>query len=72
VPELPAHEPYNWNLSGTALTAEVLKQSDCVVVTTDHTAIDYNFVAEHAQLIVDTRNACKSVDASYRYKITRI
>ncbi len=72
VPEVEAHEPYTWSFSSTDLTPEVLAQADCVVITTDHTTVDYNLVTEHAQLIVDTRNACKSVKAEYRHKITKI
>ena len=44
-----------------ALTAEVLKQADLVMVTTAHTTVDYDFVAEHACLIFDTKNAMKNV-----------
>jgi UDP-N-acetyl-D-glucosamine dehydrogenase len=33
--------------------------ADCVVVVTDHTAVDYAQVVESARLIVDTRNALK-------------
>ncbi len=72
VPEVEAHEPYTWSFRSTDLTPEVLAQADCVVVTTDHTTIDYDYIAEHAQLIVDTRNACKKVKAEYRSKITKI
>jgi len=38
-----------------ALTAETLAAVDAVVVVTDHTAVDYDLVARHAPLIVDTR-----------------
>jgi UDP-N-acetyl-D-glucosamine dehydrogenase len=34
---------------------------DCVVIVTHHSTIDYNFVAENAALIVDTRNATRGV-----------
>ena len=44
-----------------ALTEEVLKQADLVMVTTAHTTVDYDFVAEHAGLIFDTKNAMKNV-----------
>jgi UDP-N-acetyl-D-glucosamine dehydrogenase len=33
--------------------------ADCVVVVTDHSAVDYTAVVEHSKLIVDTRNALK-------------
>ncbi len=38
------------------LTAERLKSADCVMVVTDHTAIDYSLVKRHARLVVDTRH----------------
>ena len=44
-----------------ALTEDVLKEADLVMVTTAHTTVDYNFVAEHADLIFDTKNAMKNV-----------
>jgi UDP-N-acetyl-D-glucosamine dehydrogenase len=39
------------------LTAEWLAAQDCVVIVTDHTVYDYDFILEHAKLVVDTRNA---------------
>ncbi|RWB71483.1 MAG: nucleotide sugar dehydrogenase [Mesorhizobium sp.] len=38
------------------LTEAALKDFDAVVVATDHDAIDYHTIANHAPLIVDTRN----------------
>jgi UDP-N-acetyl-D-glucosamine dehydrogenase len=38
---------------------EMVPQADCVVIVTDHSAVDYGFVARHARLVVDTRNALK-------------
>ena len=39
------------------LTAEVLKGYDAVMIMTDHTAVDYALVAEHAPILFDARNA---------------
>lgn len=39
------------------LTAALVETVDCVVILTDHTAMDYNWIVKHASLIVDTRNA---------------
>ncbi len=44
-----------------ALTAEALRQADLVMVTTAHTNVDYDLVAAHAPLILDTKNAMKNV-----------
>ncbi|TPK92551.1 nucleotide sugar dehydrogenase [Mesorhizobium sp. B2-4-12] len=38
------------------LTETALKDFDAVVIATDHDAIDYQTIADHALLIVDTRN----------------
>jgi len=38
------------------LTPEQVKQADCVMVVTDHTAVDYAMVKKHATLVVDTRH----------------
>jgi UDP-N-acetyl-D-glucosamine dehydrogenase len=43
------------------LTPEALNQADCVVVVTDHTIYDYHFLAKHASLLIDTRNATRDV-----------
>jgi UDP-N-acetyl-D-glucosamine dehydrogenase len=38
------------------LTPEVLASHDAVLVVTDHDSVDYKLVADHARLVVDTRN----------------
>ena len=44
-------------LSSVPLTDEELERSDCVVIVTDHSGIDYARVCRLSKLIVDTRNA---------------
>ncbi len=43
------------------LTEALLTACDAVVLVTNHTAVDYDFVAEHAALIVDTRGVYHKV-----------
>ena len=38
---------------------ESLAAADCVVIATAHTTIDLTLVVEHADLIVDLRNAVR-------------
>jgi len=38
------------------LTKARLKEFDCVVITTDHTSVDYDFVLRNSKLIFDARN----------------
>ncbi|MFP3941047.1 MAG: UDP binding domain-containing protein, partial [Thermoanaerobaculia bacterium] len=42
-------------LESVALSPDTLAASDAVVVVTDHDGVDYDLVAEHAPLVVDTR-----------------
>ena len=43
------------------LTAELLRQSDLVVVTASHTNVDYEFVQQNAIAVFDTKNVMKDV-----------
>jgi UDP-N-acetyl-D-glucosamine dehydrogenase len=45
------------SLESVALTDEELRSSDCVIIVTDHSEIDYGRVCSLTPLIVDTRNA---------------
>lgn len=44
------------NLTSVTLTSETIEQQDCVVILTDHGAVDYATVRESADLVFDTRN----------------
>ena len=63
------HDPYVKDLSlddrniyhSEPLTANLVAEADCVVILTDHDVIDYDWLVEHAQLVVDTRNATRGV-----------
>jgi len=55
-PYVPHFQEHGHARAGVALTADVLAQSDAVVIVTDHANVDYQFVVDHAGLVVDTRN----------------
>lgn len=68
--ELSYHDPYipslaadAWPggiaLTSIALTPATLAAADCVVVVTDHHALDLDLVGRHARLVVDSRNAIR-------------
>ncbi len=57
-PRMRAHDVSH--LRSVELTAEALASYDVVVLATDHAAFDYDRIAEHARLVVDTRNALAS------------
>jgi UDP-N-acetyl-D-glucosamine dehydrogenase len=43
------------------LTSEVLDSADAVVITTDHTDIDYDLILARAKIVLDPRNALASL-----------
>ena len=61
VPRLPRMRHYDLPaMTSCPLTPEYLAAQDAVLIATDHTAYDYDFIVGHARLIVDTRNATKA------------
>jgi UDP-N-acetyl-D-glucosamine dehydrogenase len=58
------------HMSSAALTEDLLKKSDAVLITTDHTGIDYQWLVTNSALVVDTRNATREVRQG-REKVVR-
>ncbi|QDU08435.1 nucleotide sugar dehydrogenase [Gimesia aquarii] len=62
IPKLPKMRHHNVPaMESQELTKEYLAQQDCVLIATDHSAYDYNFIVEHSNMVLDTRNATKDV-----------
>jgi UDP-N-acetyl-D-glucosamine dehydrogenase len=61
IPTLPHMRHHRIRLDSVPLTEAFLASQDCVVIVTDHSAYDYGWIARHAPLIVDTRNATAGV-----------
>ena len=61
------HDPYINNLKEieyVELNKENLTKADAVLITTDHSNVDYEYVGKHAKLIIDTRNVMAKVENS--------
>lgn len=56
----------------TPLSTELIANADAVLILTHHSAIDFNTIAQHAKIIVDTRNVAHRIDAEYHDKIRRL
>jgi UDP-N-acetyl-D-glucosamine dehydrogenase len=59
-PHIPATWParkHDLAMKSVPLTPESVASYDAVIIATAHKAFDYAMIAEHAQLVVDTRNA---------------
>jgi UDP-N-acetyl-D-glucosamine dehydrogenase len=67
IPNLPRSRHYPAkDLASQPLSAAYLASRDAVVVVTDHAAYDWEFIREHAPLMIDTRNATKGTLAGGR------
>ena len=62
VPRFPAMRKHKIDLASVPLTETTLRAHDCVIIVTDHDAVDYALIGRHARLIIDTRNAMARVD----------
>lgn len=70
------HDPYaarefigTKTYTSVDLTPEVVTESDCVLIVTDHSVVDYQMVADNAGLIVDTRNKLKEYAGNHIVRI---
>jgi UDP-N-acetyl-D-glucosamine dehydrogenase len=71
IPVLPRMRHYpHLKMSSQPLTPAFIKAQDCLLISTDHTAYNWREIVPSAKLIVDTRNATKSVP-EYRERIVR-
>jgi UDP-N-acetyl-D-glucosamine dehydrogenase len=55
-PHVPSFREDGHEYRSVPLDAETLSGADCVMVVTDHRAVDYQLVRREAQLVVDTRH----------------
>ena len=69
------HDPYiativagNTTYQSATLSEENLKEADCVVITTNHSIFDIDFIVKNSKLIVDLRNAVKTASKNV-YKL---
>lgn len=76
--EVAYHDPYvpSLTVNGSSLQSQPLTKSslaeyDGVIVATDHSSVDYQWVVDHARLVMDLRNATARVSRG-REKIVRL
>jgi UDP-N-acetyl-D-glucosamine dehydrogenase len=56
-PHVPCFSENGHDYRSVTLTPESVAAADCVMVVTDHSAVDFAMVKQNARLAVDTRNA---------------
>ena len=70
VPRTPKQRQHNLGMTSRKLTEKMLASYDCVLIATNHSAYDYDWIVKHARLVVDTRNATVHVK-THRKKIVK-
>jgi UDP-N-acetyl-D-glucosamine dehydrogenase len=61
-PHVPLFAEDGHEFRSVALDSKTVAAADCVMIVTDHTAVDYHMIKRHARLVVDTRNAMPKED----------
>ena len=60
IPYLKKSRKYDFGLTSSKLTERFLKEMDAVIIITDHSSYDYQWILENSNLIIDTRDAINS------------
>ncbi len=56
-PHVPCFSENGREYRSVPLDSQSVAAADCVMIVTDHTAVDYRMIGRSAKLVVDTRNA---------------
>ncbi len=74
--DLSYHDPFipivnrpGLEMTSVPLTDELLAQQDLVLITTDHSGVDYARVVQHAKLVFDTRNATTGITGPHIHRL---
>ena len=66
VPRTHKMREYDLKMTSKKLSAKMLAGYDAVLISTDHSSYDYQFIVDNAKLVLDTRNATVNVKRGSR------
>jgi UDP-N-acetyl-D-glucosamine dehydrogenase len=58
-PNVPRLVEDGVDMQSVSLTPDELRAAHCVIITTDHSCLDYDMIGTHSKHVVDTRNALR-------------
>ena len=61
VPRTHKMREHNLRMTSKKINPGMLASYDAVLISTDHSSYDYQMIVDNARLVIDTRNACKSI-----------
>ncbi|MFQ5605283.1 MAG: nucleotide sugar dehydrogenase [bacterium] len=70
-PYVPEFKLLNTTYTSQELTDELVSEADCVIITANHSAYNFDNIVQKAKLVIDTRNATSAVKKG-RDKIVRL
>lgn len=65
-PYIPLLHETKEEMHSVDITPEYLQNADCVVIITNHSCYDYQFICDNSRLIFDSRNAAKGIKGQAR------
>jgi len=68
-PYIPTVDQIGLKLASCGLTDDVLSSQDLVIITADHSGIDYEQIVRSASLIFDTRNATNGLSGDHVFRL---
>ena len=71
VPKTPRVRRHDLQMASVDITPANLARYDAVVISTNHSAFDYRTIAEHARLVVDTRDALRQFESLAAGRLVR-
>ena len=66
IPKTHKGREHDLRMKSVPLSPARLRKYDAVVISTDHSAYDYNMIVKHSRLVVDSRNATAKVRGGKR------
>jgi UDP-N-acetyl-D-glucosamine dehydrogenase len=60
-PYIPEFTEENVSLTSVELSEELLESMDCVILVTNHSSYDYQWLVDHSKIFVDTRNVTRDL-----------
>jgi UDP-N-acetyl-D-glucosamine dehydrogenase len=73
IPVVPKNRdhPEFGGMKSVDLTASNLETYDCILISTDHDAVDYEDLVRHSKLVIDTRNATATLSPELRRRVVK-
>jgi UDP-N-acetyl-D-glucosamine dehydrogenase len=70
IPHTHKMREHNLKMKSKPLSEKMLKGYDIVLISTDHSCYDYNWIVKNSKMVVDSRNATAKVKSG-RNKIVK-